>query len=101
MNSLKAENVVCPKPVFDSAELGALEAGEVPLGTAVVHEGRIVSRGFNRNINIANFHPTAHAKMIAVQKPAQSGVPVWPPKLPLSGEKKTIRPCIDRYRITD
>ena len=90
-----------PKHVFDSAELGALEAGEVPLGTAVVHEGRIVSRGFNRNINIANFHSTAYAKVIAEQEPAQGGVPVWPPKLPGSGKKMTIRPCIDRYRVTD
>jgi tRNA(adenine34) deaminase len=28
----------------------ALEAGEVPVGAVVVHDGKIVGRGFNRNI---------------------------------------------------
>jgi len=43
----------------------ALEAGEVPVGAVVVHEGRIVGRGFNRNV--IDSDPTAHAEVIALR----------------------------------
>jgi tRNA(adenine34) deaminase len=43
----------------------ALEAGEVPVGAVVVHEGRIVGRGFNRNLTDSD--PTAHAEVIALR----------------------------------
>jgi tRNA(adenine34) deaminase len=43
----------------------ALEAGEVPVGAVVVHDGRIVGRGFNRNV--IDSDPTAHAEVIALR----------------------------------
>jgi tRNA(adenine34) deaminase len=44
----------------------ALEAGEVPVGAIVVHQGEIVGRGFNRNIKDSD--PTAHAEIIALRE---------------------------------
>lgn len=44
----------------------ALEAGEVPVGALVVCEGRIVGRGFNRNI--LDHDPAAHAEIIALRE---------------------------------
>src|SRR5580700_2442569 len=44
----------------------ALEAGEVPVGAVVVCGGRIVGRGWNRNIT--EFDPTAHAEVVALRE---------------------------------
>jgi tRNA(adenine34) deaminase len=44
----------------------ALEAGEVPVGAVVVQGGKIVGRGFNRNI--ADSDPSAHAEVIALRE---------------------------------
>ena len=44
----------------------ALEAGDVPVGAVVVHAGKIVGRGFNRNI--ADSDPTAHAEVVALRE---------------------------------
>lgn len=44
----------------------ALEAGEVPVGAVVIHDGKVVGRGFNRNI--VDCDPTAHAEMIALRE---------------------------------
>jgi tRNA(adenine34) deaminase len=44
----------------------ALEAGEVPVGAVVVREGRIIARGWNRNISDSD--PTAHAEMVALRE---------------------------------
>jgi tRNA(adenine34) deaminase len=44
----------------------ALELGEVPVGAVVVHEGRIIGRGFNRSITDSD--PTAHAEIIALRE---------------------------------
>ena len=46
----------------------ALEAGEVPVGAVVVCDGRVVGRGWNRNI--ADSDPTAHAEVIALREAA-------------------------------
>jgi len=43
----------------------ALEAGEVPVGAVVVCDGRIVGRGWNRNI--ADHDPTLHAEIVALR----------------------------------
>jgi tRNA(adenine34) deaminase len=48
----------------------ALEAGEVPVGAVVVSEGRIVARGWNRNIG--EHDPTAHAEIVAMREAAAS-----------------------------
>jgi tRNA(adenine34) deaminase len=44
----------------------ALEADEVPVGAVVVHAGKIVGRGWNRNLT--DFDPTAHAEVIALRE---------------------------------
>jgi tRNA(adenine34) deaminase len=44
----------------------ALEAGEVPIGAVVVHEGRIVARG--HNLSISTNDPTAHAEILALRE---------------------------------
>src|SRR5690348_3736604 len=48
----------------------ALEAGEVPVGAVVVCEGKLVGRGFNRNL--LDGDPTAHAEMTALRQAAQA-----------------------------
>lgn len=47
----------------------AAAAGEVPVGAVVVHEGRIVGRGFNRPISGQD--PTAHAEIVALREAAR------------------------------
>jgi tRNA(adenine34) deaminase len=44
----------------------ALEAGEVPIGAIVVHEGGIIGRGWNRNLT--DNDPTAHAEIVAMRE---------------------------------
>lgn len=44
----------------------ALEAGEVPVGAVVVYDGKIVGRGWNRNISGSD--PTAHAEIVALRE---------------------------------
>ena len=46
----------------------AAEAGEVPIGAVVVHEGELVARGQNRLLR--DLDPTAHAEMIALRAAA-------------------------------
>ena len=43
----------------------ALETGEVPVGAVVVRQGKIVGRGFNRNLSDSD--PTAHAEIVALR----------------------------------
>lgn len=44
----------------------ALEAGEVPVGVVVVCDGRVIGRGWNRNLT--DHDPTAHAEIIALRE---------------------------------
>ncbi len=48
----------------------ALEAGEVPVGAVVTCNGKIVARGWNRNIG--DNDPTAHAEMVALREAGAS-----------------------------
>lgn len=50
------------------AEQAARE-DEVPVGALVIHEGKIISRGYNRREQDQN--PIAHAEMIAIQGAAK------------------------------
>ncbi len=45
------------------------EADEVPVGAVVVHDGRVVGRGANRQIRDAD--PTAHAEIVALRQAAR------------------------------
>jgi tRNA(adenine34) deaminase len=47
----------------------ALEAEDVPIGAVVVHDGRIIGRGFNQREKLHD--PTAHAEMIALTAAAE------------------------------
>ena len=44
----------------------ALEADEVPVGAVVICEGRVVGRGWNRNLT--DNDPTAHAEVVALRE---------------------------------
>jgi tRNA(adenine34) deaminase len=66
----------------------ALEAGEVPVGAVVVCEGRIVGRGWNRNI--ADADPTAHAEILALR---EAGATVGNHRLGDCELFATIEPC--------
>ncbi len=43
----------------------ALDAGEVPVGAVVVHQGNIIARGWNRSLTDSD--PTAHAEIVALR----------------------------------
>src|SRR5207249_11758691 len=47
----------------------AADAGEVPIGAVLVHEGRIITRSGNRTIRDCD--PTAHAEIIVLRKAAR------------------------------
>jgi len=66
----------------------ALEAGEVPVGAVVVCEGRILGRGWNRNI--ADNDPTAHAEIVALREAATT---VGNHRLAECDLFATIEPC--------
>jgi tRNA(adenine34) deaminase len=66
----------------------AREAGEVPVGAIVVCEGRVVGRGWNRNI--AKSDPTAHAEMVALR---EAGITLGNYRLGDCDLFVTIEPC--------
>jgi tRNA(adenine34) deaminase len=66
----------------------ALEAGEVPVGAVVVSDGRIVGRGWNRNLTDSD--PTAHAEIIALR---EAGATVGNHRLGDCELFATIEPC--------
>jgi tRNA(adenine34) deaminase len=66
----------------------ALEAGEVPVGAVVLCEGRIVGRGWNRNIGGSD--PTAHAEIVALR---EAGAAVGNHRLAECDLFATIEPC--------
>ncbi len=48
----------------------AFEAGEVPIGAVIAHEGQIVAAAHNQREQLRD--PTAHAEMIAITQAAES-----------------------------
>ena len=66
----------------------ALEAGEVPVGAVVVCAGRIVGRGWNRNLTDCD--PTAHAEIVALR---DAGRTVGNHRLGSCELFATIEPC--------
>lgn len=63
-------------------------AGEVPVGAVVVHEGRLIGQGANRQI--ADQDPTAHAEIIALRQAARE---VGSFRLPGATLYCTLEPC--------
>ncbi len=66
----------------------ALEAGEVPVGAIVVHNGKIVRCGYNRNLSDSD--PTAHAEVVALR---EAGAAVGNHRLGDCELFATIEPC--------
>jgi tRNA(adenine34) deaminase len=66
----------------------ALEAGEVPVGAVVVHQGKIIGRGFNRNLSASD--PTAHAEVVALR---EAGASVGNHRLGGCELFVTVEPC--------
>ena len=66
----------------------ALDAGEVPVGAVVVLDGKIVGRGWNRNL--ADSDPTAHAEIVALR---EAGANVGNHRLGKCELFATIEPC--------
>jgi len=66
----------------------ALEAGEVPVGAVVVCDGRVIARGWNRNV--IDRDPSAHAEIIALR---EAGAAVGNHRLGDCELFVTIEPC--------
>ena len=64
------------------------EADEVPVGAVVVHDGRVVGRGANRQIRDAD--PTAHAEIVALREAARE---VGDHRLRDATVYTTLEPC--------
>ena len=47
----------------------AAEAGEVPVGAVVVHDGAVIARAYNSPITTVD--PTAHAEILAIREAAR------------------------------
>lgn len=58
----------CMRQAFREAEK-AYQANEVPIGAVIVHENRIIGRGYNQTERLQD--PTAHAEMIAITAAAE------------------------------
>jgi tRNA(adenine34) deaminase len=66
----------------------ALDAGEVPVGAVVVHQGKIIGRGSNRNLTDRD--PTAHAEVVALR---EAGIAIGNHRLSGCDLFATIEPC--------
>ena len=66
----------------------ALSQREVPVGCVVVHEGRIIGRGYNQRERLQD--PTAHAEMIAITA-AATNLGSW--RLENTQLYVTLEPC--------
>jgi tRNA(adenine34) deaminase len=66
----------------------ALASGEVPVGAVVVLNGRVVGRGWNRNIGDSD--PTAHAEVMALR---EAGANLGNHRLGGAELFVTIEPC--------
>ena len=66
----------------------AQAAGEVPVGAVVVHDGKVIGRGFNRPVGTHD--PTAHAEMQALREAAAT---LGNYRLPEAELYVTLEPC--------
>jgi tRNA(adenine34) deaminase len=70
------------------AAQSALDEGEVPVGAVVIYQGKIVGRGFNRNLSDSD--PTAHAEVVALR---EAGAAIRNHRLNDCELFVTIEPC--------
>ena len=75
------------KAAIDAAGI-ALENGDVPIGAVIVHEGRIIGRGWNQREQLKD--PTAHAEIIALTQ-AAAALEMW--RLHGCTMYVTLEPC--------
>ncbi len=68
--------------------LAARDEGDVPVGAVIVHDGRIIGRGYNQRELLND--PTAHAEMLALTA-AAAGVGSW--RLDGCTLYVTLEPC--------
>lgn len=73
---------------LDQAKLAA-HAGEVPVGAVLVHDGKVISTGFNQPIG--HHDPSAHAEMMAIRAAAQDLANY---RLPGTTLYVTLEPCV-------
>jgi tRNA(adenine34) deaminase len=66
-HTLSASDEFWMEEALRAAQLG-LEKGEVPIGAVVVRNGKVVGRGWNRNLSDCD--PTAHAEVVALREAA-------------------------------
>ena len=66
----------------------AYEAGEVPVGAVIVHDGRVIGAAHNQREQLRD--PTAHAEMIAITQAAEA-VGGW--RLNNCALYVTLEPC--------
>jgi tRNA(adenine34) deaminase len=69
MTNLAMTDLNFMQAALTEAQLGR-EAGEVPIGAVVVHDGKIVGRGQNRALR--DVDPTAHAEIVALRAAAKA-----------------------------
>ena len=67
----------------------ALEIDEIPVGAVVVHENKIIGRGYNQTEQLKD--PTAHAEMIAITA-ASNHLSNW--RLNNCNIYVTLEPCV-------
>jgi creatinine deaminase len=62
------------RAAIDEAKLGLSEGG-IPIGSVLVHEGRIIGRGHNRRVQLGN--PILHGEMDALQNAGRQRAKVY------------------------
>jgi tRNA(adenine34) deaminase len=70
------------------AALVAEENGDVPIGTVIVHEGRVIAKAYNQREQLKD--PTAHAEIIALTQ-AAAALGLW--RLHGGTIYVTLEPC--------
>jgi tRNA(adenine34) deaminase len=70
------------------AALVAQENGDVPIGTVIVHEGRVIAKAYNQREQLKD--PTAHAEIIALTQ-AATALGMW--RLHGGTIYVTLEPC--------
>ena len=82
------EDLTKPMSIALAEARAAAARGEVPIGAAIVADGRLVARAGNRTIELDD--PTAHAEMLAIR---QAAAAVGSQRLTGADLYVTLEPC--------